>query len=323
MKNTFFALFAILTAAGAHAQCSELFISEYIEGTRNNKAIEIYNPTWNTINLSGYRFTRWQNGSAVWGNQYSDVLSGTIGNNEVKVLVLDRRDTTQINQDTPVTYNLRIKADLFLSKDYNTSFSMSFNGDDALSLDKFNSATNQWVPVDIFGKIGQQPQLPSNPGRTIGWSDSFPYNTGLGLWCTIDKTLIRKASVTGGVKTNPANFNPRKEFDVYPVNTFDSLRSHNCTCNKFPAKVRTTPIAALQVFPNPTTGNISAFVDAPVIMAHAVDALGRKIALTFDMQFPNGYAIASLKTSGLSAGVYQIQAITTGNKTYTTRLIKE
>jgi hypothetical protein len=58
-------------------------------------------------------------------------------------------------------------------------------------------------------------------------------------------------------------------------------------------------------------------------MAHAVDALGRKIALTFDMQFPNGYAIASLKTSGLSAGVYQIQAITTGNKTYTTRLIKE
>ncbi|MFN5217619.1 MAG: lamin tail domain-containing protein [Sphingomonadales bacterium] len=323
MKNTFFALFAILTAAGAHAQCSELFISEYIEGTRNNKAIEIYNPTWNTINLSGYRFTRWQNGSAVWGNQYSDVLSGTIGNNEVKVLVLDRRDTTQINQDTPVTYNLRIKADLFLSKDYNTSFSMSFNGDDALSLDKFNSATNQWVPVDIFGKIGQQPQLPSNPGRTIGWSDSFPYNTGLGLWCTIDKTLIRKASVTGGVKTNPANFNPRKEFDVYPVNTFDSLRSHNCTCNKFPAKVKTTPIAALQVFPNPTTGNISAFVDAPVAAAYATDAQGRKIALTFEMQFPNGYAIATLKTSGLSAGVYQLQAITTGNKTYTTRLIKE
>lgn len=323
MKNTFFALIGLLTAVGVQAQCNELFISEYIEGTRNNKAIEIYNPGPNSIDLSGYRFTRWQNGSAVWGNQYSDVLSGTIGSNQVKVLVLDRRDTTQTGQDTPVTYNLRIKADLFLSKDYNTSFSMSFNGDDALSLDKLTPGTNQWVPVDIFGKIGQQPQLPSNPGRTIGWSDSFPHNTGLGLWCTIDKTLIRKASVTGGVRTNPANFNPRKEYQVYPVNTFDSLRTHNCICNKFPAKVKTLSAATLQIFPNPTTGNISAFVDAPLAMAYATDVQGRKIALSFDMQYPNGYAIASLNTANLSAGIYQLQAITTSNKTYTTRFIKQ
>ncbi|MFN4914195.1 MAG: lamin tail domain-containing protein [Sphingomonadales bacterium] len=323
MKNTFFALIGLLTAAGVQAQCNELFISEYIEGTRNNKAIEIYNPGPNSIDLSNYRFTRWQNGSAVWGSQYSDVLSGTIGSNQVKVLVIDRRDTTQTGQDTPVTYNLRIKADLFLSKDYNTSFSMSFNGDDALSLDKKTPGTTQWVPVDIFGKIGQQPQLPSNPGRTIGWSDSFPHNTGLGLWCTIDKTLIRKASVTGGVKTNPANFNPRKEYEVYPVNTFDSLRTHNCICNKFPAKVKTLQAAVLQVFPNPTNGNINAFVDAPVAKAYATDAQGRKIALSFDMQYPNGYAIALLNTANLSAGIYQLQAITTANKTYTTRFIKQ
>lgn len=323
MKNTFFALIAILSVSVAHAQCNELFISEYIEGTRNNKAIEIYNPGPTAIDLSGYRLTRWQNGSAVWGSQYSDVLSGSIGSNEVKVLVIDRRDTTQTGQDTPVTYNLRIKADLFLSKDYNTSFSMSFNGDDALSFDKLNTANNQWVPVDIFGKIGQQPQLPSNPSRTIGWSDSFPNNTGLGLWCTIDKTLIRKALVTTGIKTNPANFNPRKEYEVYPVNTFDSLRTHNCICNKFPAQVKTTRVLVLQIFPNPTTGNINAFLDAPVAMAYATDAQGRKIALSFDMQFPNGYAIASLNTANLSAGVYQLQAITTGNKTYTTRFIKQ
>lgn len=323
MKNTFFALIGLLIATGVQAQCDELFISEYIEGTRNNKAIEIYNPGPTAIDLSGYRLTRWQNGSAVWGSQYSDVLSGSIGSNQVKVLVIDRRDTTKTGQDTPVTYTLRVKADLFLSKDYNTSFSMSFNGDDALSLDKLTPGTGQWVPVDIFGKIGQQPQLPSNPSRTIGWSDSFPYNTGLGLWCTIDKTLIRKASVTGGVKTNPANFNPRKEFAVYPVNTFDSLRTHNCVCNKFPANVKASPAAVLQIFPNPTSGKINAFVDAPVSVAYATDAQGRKIALTFDMQYPNGYTIASLNTSNLSAGIYQLQAITTANKTYTTRFIKE
>ena len=323
MKNTFFALIGLLTAFGVQAQCNELFISEYVEGTRNNKALEIYNPGNSTIDLTKYRITRWQNGSAVWGNQYSDVLSGSIGSNEVKVLVIDRRDTTQTGTDTPVTYNLRVKGDIFLSKDYNTSFSMSFNGDDAVSLDKFNTATNQWVPVDIFGKIGQQPQLPSNPSRTIGWSDSFPYNTGLGLWCTIDKTLIRKASVTGGVKTNPANFNPRKEFEVYPVNTFDSLRTHNCICNKFPAKVETIATAVLQVFPNPTSGNISAFVDAPIIAAYAIDAQGRKVALKFDMQYTNGFAIASLNTMALSAGIYHLQAITAANTSYTTRFIKQ
>jgi len=34
--------------------CSDLFFSEYIEGGSNNKAIEIYNPTGSSINLSGY-----------------------------------------------------------------------------------------------------------------------------------------------------------------------------------------------------------------------------------------------------------------------------
>lgn len=34
--------------------CAELYISEYLCGQGNNKAIEIYNPTYNPINLSNY-----------------------------------------------------------------------------------------------------------------------------------------------------------------------------------------------------------------------------------------------------------------------------
>ena len=79
MKKTLFALGCILSMVKLGAQCNELFISEYVEGTRNNKALEIYNPGTTTIDLSNYRVTRWQNGSAVWTSQFSDVLSGTIG----------------------------------------------------------------------------------------------------------------------------------------------------------------------------------------------------------------------------------------------------
>jgi predicted extracellular nuclease len=103
------------------AQCNELFISEYVEGSRNNKALEIYNPTDKPVDLSQYRVTRWQNGSAAWTAQMSDALSGTLKPKDVVVIVLDRRDTTKIGQDTPVVLSLRLKADLFLSKDYNLS----------------------------------------------------------------------------------------------------------------------------------------------------------------------------------------------------------
>ena len=86
---------AILCAFQVKAQCNELFISEYVEGSRNNKALEIYNPTNSAINLSNYRVTRWQNGSAAWTAQMSDVLSGSIQPKDVMDLVIDRRDTTQ------------------------------------------------------------------------------------------------------------------------------------------------------------------------------------------------------------------------------------
>lgn len=47
----------------AHAQCDDIFISEYVEGWSNNKAIELYNPTDAAIDLSDYRLERYSNGA--------------------------------------------------------------------------------------------------------------------------------------------------------------------------------------------------------------------------------------------------------------------
>ncbi|MBL9120313.1 MAG: lamin tail domain-containing protein, partial [Phycisphaerae bacterium] len=56
---------AIGTGRTAFAQAADLFISEYIEGSSNNKAIEIYNGTGAAVDLGagGYGLELYANGS--------------------------------------------------------------------------------------------------------------------------------------------------------------------------------------------------------------------------------------------------------------------
>jgi predicted extracellular nuclease len=67
---------------GAQNDCSDLFISEYVEGSHNNKALEIYNPTDTDINLNGtYDLVRYSNGageSIESDIQYVQPLTGTV-----------------------------------------------------------------------------------------------------------------------------------------------------------------------------------------------------------------------------------------------------
>ncbi len=65
MKKTLLLLAVIITAS-LNAQivdCSDLFFSEYVEGWSQNKAIEVYNPTSSTIDLSNYQIERYSNGA--------------------------------------------------------------------------------------------------------------------------------------------------------------------------------------------------------------------------------------------------------------------
>lgn len=55
-------LAAAPAAAAEAAAPTELFISEYVEGSSNNKALEIYNPTDATVELAGYQLGVYFNG---------------------------------------------------------------------------------------------------------------------------------------------------------------------------------------------------------------------------------------------------------------------
>ena len=64
MKKNILLFISLISYSGLYAQdCSDIFISEYIEGWSNNKALELYNPTYQTIDLSNYSLSRWANGS--------------------------------------------------------------------------------------------------------------------------------------------------------------------------------------------------------------------------------------------------------------------
>lgn len=286
----------------ASGQCHELFFSEYVEGFYNNKAVEIYNPTAKTIQLNQYRITTWHNGTPTFVAVYSDTLTDSIGPNQVRVIVLNKRNEKGTGLDTPVSKALAEKADYFFSSTKTNSMSLNFNGDDPVTLDK--KSGSWWQTVDIIGKVGEKPVLATSPSTTIGWSDSFPFNSGKGTIYTRDHTLIRKPSVTYGDNVNPSYFNPKIEWDIYPVNTFDSLGFHRCECNKFPASAKDVKTPAVRIFPNPAHNIITVMASAPVleikIFTHSLQ----------NIQIPTSELNANtrqINLADLQSGIYLLQ----------------
>src|SRR5687768_11699270 len=80
-----FALTLSMLIAPATAK-AELFFSEYIEGSANNKALEIFNPTGAAVNLAagGYDVQMFFNGSATAG--LTIALTGNVAPGDVHVL---------------------------------------------------------------------------------------------------------------------------------------------------------------------------------------------------------------------------------------------
>ncbi|MCB5283992.1 MAG: lamin tail domain-containing protein [Candidatus Cloacimonetes bacterium] len=171
--------------AGTNA--SDLFFSEYIEGTSNNKAIEIYNGTGAAVDLSGYTVYLYTGGSAT--PTATLALSGNLANKDVYVIANSSAGSA-----------ILAIADI-------TSGVANYNGNDALSL--WNETTSSYA--DIFGCIGEDP-------GTIWGTD--PY-------VTAEKTLVRKSSISGGVTSSQSGFPTlATEWDSYAQDTFTYLGSH-------------------------------------------------------------------------------------------------
>ena len=125
-------LFAAVGPSALHAQPADLFISEYVEGSSFNKAVEIYNGTGSAVALDGYELAIFFNGSDSPNTVVG--LSGTLADGDVYVVADDGADTALLNA-----------ADLTPSSNF-------FNGDDAVVL-----RTTGDAPVDVIGQVGTDP----------------------------------------------------------------------------------------------------------------------------------------------------------------------
>ncbi|WP_134686968.1 thermonuclease family protein [Brevibacillus migulae] len=171
---------------------TDLLISEYVEGTSNNKAIEIYNGTDQEIDLAagGYALVLYANGNTSPTNTFTftgKLAAGStyvIANASANAAILEKAQAT-----STVTY---------------------FNGDDALVLYKnFDPTTKTGTVIDVIGAVGV------DPGTAWG--------TGVR---TVDQTLVRKSSVHKGNTSVNGPFDPADEWESKGIDVIDDLGKH-------------------------------------------------------------------------------------------------
>ena len=183
------------------AYASDLIISEYVEGSSNNKYIEIYNGTGATVDLSNYQLMLFSNGEA----------SATAVGATVQL-------SDSINHGQTIVY--RNASATAFSGTATVNSAINFNGDDAIALYKISASAY----VDIFGRIGEDPGTAWTSGATF---------------TTLNKTLVRKTDVISGITSNPASGFPTlsTEWTQFDTDVASNLGSHTMTLGTTPSYI--------------------------------------------------------------------------------------
>lgn len=119
----------VTTNSSGTGTATDLLFSEYIEGSGNNKALEIANNTGSSVSLSAYTIKKQTNGAGSWSTGLA--LSGTLATGSKFVIV-----------------NSSISSSCFSTSSANistTATELTFNGNDAVGLFK------NGVLIDIIG----------------------------------------------------------------------------------------------------------------------------------------------------------------------------
>lgn len=144
--------------------CTELFFSEYLEGNNGSKALEIFNPSSNTIDLSSYSVLQYSNGSLTATDTL--YLTGSLAPYEVYIIANPGGGGGPGGGAAD--------AEVLAAADV-IDVIANFSGNDAVVL------RNDSVIIDVIGVVGE------NPGNQSGW----PVGNG----STRNTNLVRQAQV--------------------------------------------------------------------------------------------------------------------------------
>ncbi len=250
----------------------DLFISEYAEGSSNNKYIEIYNPTDQTIDLSSYAIASVSNEPTIIGwhesfNTFTD--NATISSGETYVWANSGSNATILAVATAPT------------GETGTAY---FNGDDAYALVK--GTETSYVVLDIIGDFN------GDPGS--GWDVAGVSSA------TKDKTLVRRDFVTKGNNnwSSSAGTNSSdSEWVVLDKDDFSFVGSHphtDATLSIFGFENQ-----RVKVYPNPVEVLLNFSGLTSPVQATVFDMLGKR-----QLQ---SEVINSLDVSSLKPGLYMVE----------------
>lgn len=213
---------------------TDLFFSEYTEGSSSNRAVEIFNGTGAPVDLSTYKVKQSYGGQG-WGIrdgvamiEYVLPLSGTLADGDVFVFY---------NSDATIA-SILAEGDLALTYADGTDGCRvaSYTGDDALGLFKND------VLIDIIG------QVDVDPGT--GWAVAGISNA------TVDHTLIRKAGIMEGNTDWTSSAGTNEDNSEWLINAIDY--TENIGEHTFGANIDQTAPTFTTV---PSNGDINVLVN--------------------------------------------------------------
>ena len=186
---------------------TDLFISEYAEGSGTNKYIEIFNGTGQDVDLSNYQLWKVTNGGT-WP-EYTFNLSSILSHNHVYIV-----------------YSSSSSVDPIIAAAGDVTWSqVTWTGDDAVGLAK-QVAAQSGSSFTLIDAIGEDGPDPGNGWNVAGVTDA-----------TKDHTLVRKCSVTQG-NTNwsmSSGTNAQdSEWEVFPQNYWTDIDQHTFPCQSAP-----------------------------------------------------------------------------------------
>jgi len=180
-----------------------LYFSEYLEGSSNNKALEIKNPSPDPydMNANNCYVLRYNNGSPTPTDALA--LGANVPNHPVAAATVVFTGSSVIAPGDVFTMgNPSAVPEILAVSDHRGTIAF-FNGDDAMALECGGTQ------IDIIGVIGQDPGV----------------NWFVDPGATSEFTLVRRCRARG--ETDWA-VSSSAQWDVYPQNTFSFLGSDSC-----------------------------------------------------------------------------------------------